>query len=621
MQSSPKTRKKLLTVLFVLVFAAIGTWILTRGFAASPTATASCGARVQNYNYQVPYGNAVWNQPVCGLPRYSRSAEFVDRFMKWANLNDGTPAAQQRVAGRMGSDFGIPQPTLLDPDGLSGLFSRTLYDAADATTTIKIHAFLYDSNLDGTTWNDQPLVARPGYLSKNPDTPIPWNPNWKTGEGGDNEIVIIDKQSGKIYEISGYKRGLAAVSQCGVFASDKLCTYTVNIGRDLKSNIIDYRTFEGYHDGRGVGLSQYATFTTPEEVDAGEIRHALGVAIPNTSYGPICTQAQLGTAAESNTCSTALAPASKVEWGGDKYTSLPLATDPAIKALYTINKTIPEGMRFALDIDDTYIQNWLDNRPEFKDGANATKRETFRRFAVAMRDYGFIIADTSGNGAGIQVAGGPNPKTRALWSKLGITNLEDQNVFDGLITANNLYVVDPPTLTCENGTTTKNFCRWTKAQYSPTTVDSSPPTVTINTPAAGATVSGTISVVVNATDNVGIGRVEVLVDNVLKSTLQASPYTATIDTRPLTNGSHTITVKGYDVNNLSTTKSITVTVANQQSTVIADFNGDGKVGIVDLSILLSNYGKTVTKNTSGDCNGDSQVNIQDLSVLLSRYGL
>lgn len=618
--------KKIISAAALVAFAVVGAYMLKFGFAASPsspTATASCGARVNPYNYQVPYGKAVWNQPVCGLPRYARSAEFAERFYKWSNLNDGTPAEQQRVAGRLGSDFGIPQPTLLDPDGLASSFSRTVYDAADATTTTKIHAFSYESNLDGTAWNDQPLFARPGYISKNPDTQIPWNPNWKTGEGGDNEIVILDKQSGRIYEVSGYKRGLAAVSQCGVFATpDRICTYTVNIGRDLSGNVIDYRTFEGYHDGRGVGLSQYATFTMAEEVKAGEIRHALGVAIPNTAFGPICTPAQLGTAAESNTCATALAPATKVEWGGPQHTSIAFPFNDTIRALYSTNtKAIPEGTRFALDIDDTYINNWLNSRADLAGAANARKRETFRIFAVALRDYGFIVADTGGNGPGVQIEGSANPKTRQLWSDLGIKTIDDQNVFQGLITATNLYVVEPPTNKCQDGSSSKYFCKWTSSSYGTVTAptDSANPSVTITTPSNNAQINGIVAVSVNATDDIGVTKVEFYVDNALKQTSTTAPYSYSLNAGSLSAGSHTILVKAYDASGKSGQATVTVTVGSTTPQYVTDFSGDGKTTAIDLATLLNYFNSSVQPFKLGDCDGNGKVEILDLSILLTRY--
>ncbi|KKS80854.1 MAG: putative cell surface glycoprotein [Candidatus Woesebacteria bacterium GW2011_GWC1_43_10b] len=47
-----------------------------------------------------------------------------------------------------------------------------------------------------------------------------------------------------------------------------------------------------------------------------------------------------------------------------------------------------------------------------------------------------------------------------------------------------------------------------------------------------------------------------------------------------------------------------------------DLNGDGKVNIFDLSVLLSGFNKTLSR---GDLNGDGRVTILDLSILLSGW--
>lgn len=52
----------------------------------------------------------------------------------------------------------------------------------------------------------------------------------------------------------------------------------------------------------------------------------------------------------------------------------------------------------------------------------------------------------------------------------------------------------------------------------------------------------------------------------------------------------------------------------------ADFNGDGKVNITDLSILASHYGQTSMTHGQGDANGDGLVDINDLSILASQWG-
>ena len=56
-----------------------------------------------------------------------------------------------------------------------------------------------------------------------------------------------------------------------------------------------------------------------------------------------------------------------------------------------------------------------------------------------------------------------------------------------------------------------------------------------------------------------------------------------------------------------------------QATGSADLNGDGKVNIQDLALLLINFGKTATAS-KGDINGDGKVTIQDLALLLVAFG-
>jgi hypothetical protein len=53
-----------------------------------------------------------------------------------------------------------------------------------------------------------------------------------------------------------------------------------------------------------------------------------------------------------------------------------------------------------------------------------------------------------------------------------------------------------------------------------------------------------------------------------------------------------------------------------------DVNGDNLINIQDLSILLSNYGRTAAQSTNPytDINSDGSVNVFDLSTLLSNYG-
>ncbi len=50
-----------------------------------------------------------------------------------------------------------------------------------------------------------------------------------------------------------------------------------------------------------------------------------------------------------------------------------------------------------------------------------------------------------------------------------------------------------------------------------------------------------------------------------------------------------------------------------------DANGDGKVDINDLTIVLTNYGQSGMTWGQGDFNNDGKVDVNDLTVVLANY--
>jgi len=94
--------------------------------------------------------------------------------------------------------------------------------------------------------------------------------------------------------------------------------------------------------------------------------------------------------------------------------------------------------------------------------------------------------------------------------------------------------------------------------------DTTPPAVSITAPASGATVSGSVTVSASASDNVGVGGVQFLVDGAnLGSEDTSSPYSVSWNTTTLANGSHTLTATARDAaGNRTTSSPVTVTVSN-----------------------------------------------------------
>src|SRR5436190_2160446 len=94
--------------------------------------------------------------------------------------------------------------------------------------------------------------------------------------------------------------------------------------------------------------------------------------------------------------------------------------------------------------------------------------------------------------------------------------------------------------------------------------DTTPPTVSITSPASGQTVSGTTSVTANAADNVGVAGVQFLLDGAnLGAEDTSAPYSVSWDTTTASNASHTLTARARDAaGNATTSSAVTVTVAN-----------------------------------------------------------
>jgi chitodextrinase len=112
-----------------------------------------------------------------------------------------------------------------------------------------------------------------------------------------------------------------------------------------------------------------------------------------------------------------------------------------------------------------------------------------------------------------------------------------------------------------NNVATSSDLTFTTASATP---DTTPPTVSITSPANGATVSGALTVSANAADNVAVASLQFRVDgNNAGSPVTAAPYTFSLNTATLTNAGHTLTAVAKDTsNNTATSAGVTITVNN-----------------------------------------------------------
>jgi len=124
-----------------------------------------------------------------------------------------------------------------------------------------------------------------------------------------------------------------------------------------------------------------------------------------------------------------------------------------------------------------------------------------------------------------------------------------------------------------------------------TPADTTPPTVS----ASESGSSGTITLAATAADNVGVSNVEFYVDGVLKGSDATTPYSMTLDSTTLSDGSHSLTAKAFDAaGNTTTSAAVAFTVSNTAPPVERIVNGGFESG--KTSWTASNG--VVTKSTT-----------------------
>ncbi len=336
-------------------------------------------------------------------------------------------------------------------------------------------------------------------------------------------------------------------------------------------------------------FSNLAGIMRAQELEAGQINHAL-FAIIRCSDGTAVFPAHTGTTAA--TCS-----GSGIASGGN---------------------SLPMGARLWLAMTDTQI--------------NALSEPSWKKVMLkAMSHYGMIIGDTGGStySFGIEVESGTTytamgyPDQVAAWAaKQGFTSrpsyLSLGDILDSTSTSiwsKYLKVVDP----CVSSGTCPS-------------TDTVAPTGSITVPSAGVTVSGTTqTVTASASDNVGVAGVQIKLDGANLgsevTTGTGGNYSTTWNTTTATNAVHLLTATIRDAaGNSFTTSAVSVTVSNiltcNPAQNLGNINCDTRIDIYDLSILLSNYGKTPAQSSypQADLNGNGLIDVFDLSILLSHFG-
>ena len=271
--------------------------------------------------------------------------------------------------------------------------------------------------------------------------------------------------------------------------------------------------FEGGRwGGRATGWNYYAGLIRPEEIRQGHIDHALVMSIPGEVVPP-----------------TPVWPAK----AADGYSS--------------DRNAIPEGARLQLDPS-------LD--------VNSLPLSTGGKIiAKALQTYGAWLGDTGGSTALYaqeflyKDASGQTRLDTTLWQGLlsgdDLTNFPTDCLRVVAVNRADFYEntsipTSGPTQT--PGPTTPTAIPITP-QPSPTPIlDTQPPVVTITSPLNGSTVirGSTVNITTTASDNVGISKVEFYINNGLKYTDSAPPYSYSWKVTGKKSATYTIVAKAYD---------------------------------------------------------------------------
>lgn len=131
-----------------------------------------------------------------------------------------------------------------------------------------------------------------------------------------------------------------------------------------------------------------------------------------------------------------------------------------------------------------------------------------------------------------------------------------QQVRDALVNNGTTGVVGSP------GTGSPNVLLYSGFIGAPP-ADTTPPSTSITAPAGGSTLSGTSTISANASDNVGVTKVEFYAGTTLLGSDTTAPYNLDWNTATVANGSYSLTTKAFDAaGNTASSTGVSVTVSN-----------------------------------------------------------
>src|SRR5438552_15331877 len=163
-------------------------------------------------------------------------------------------------------------------------------------------------------------------------------------------------------------------------------------------------------------------------------------------------------------------------------------------------------------------------------------------------------SDGSSNEAGNRVERAAS--STGPWAQIGTTAPNAISYTDSGLTPSTAYSYRVITYNSPGDAPPSNVATGT------TKPDSTPPTVSISSPASGSTysVAQTVEIRATASDNIGVSRVDFFDGGTFKGSATASPYSYFWSITGADNGPHSWTAKAYDSSNSALSSAVTLTV-------------------------------------------------------------
>ena len=145
-----------------------------------------------------------------------------------------------------------------------------------------------------------------------------------------------------------------------------------------------------------------------------------------------------------------------------------------------------------------------------------------------------------------------------------------------------------------------------------------PPTVLLQAPQEGATLSGSATVSASATDDLGVEEVNFLVDGSSKAAIKTFPFIFTWNTKDTRNGEHTIQAVAKDGSG-QTGSSQVVKVVLSNAVTPGDCDGSGIVSIGEVQKAINMFLGTAQPDCGVDCSGDGKVSIGEVQKVINAF--